>query len=66
VWKVGDIGVGAMAWINIVTILILSPKALRTLRDYEQQKKQGLEPVFNPDKLGIKDVEYWHEDQMNA
>lgn len=66
VWKVGDIGVGAMAWINIVTILILSPKALRTLRDYEQQKKQGLEPAFNPDKLGIKDVEYWHEDQMNA
>jgi AGCS family alanine or glycine:cation symporter len=61
VWTVGDIAVGAMAWINVVTILILSPKALRTLRDYEMQKKQGVEPVFNPDKLKIGDIEYWKE-----
>ena len=61
VWKVGDIGVGTMAWLNVITILILSPKALRTLRDYERQKKQGVDPVFNPEKLGIKNLEYWHE-----
>ena len=61
VWTVGDIAVGAMAWINVVTILILSPKALRTLRDYEMQKKQGVEPVFNPDKLKIGDIEHWKE-----
>ena len=60
VWTIGDIGVGAMAWINIVAILLLSPKALRSLKDYERQKKQGSEPKFDPDALGIKDVEYWH------
>lgn len=59
VWTVGDIGVGAMAWINIVAILLLSPKALRSLKDYERQKKQGLEPRFDPEKLGIHNLEYW-------
>lgn len=60
-WTLGDIGVGAMAWINIVAIILLSPKALRALRDYERQKKEGREPVFNPAKLGIEHVEYWHD-----
>jgi len=60
VWTVGDIGVGVMAWINIVTILILSPKALRALRDYERQKKEGKEPCFDPEALKIENVEYWH------
>ena len=59
VWMVGDIGVGVMAWINVVTILFLSPKALRTLRDYERQKKEGKEPVFDPVALEIDGVEYW-------
>ena len=61
VWKLGDIGVGVMAWINIVTILLLSPKALRCLRDYERQQKEGKEPTFDPDALGIDGVEYWHD-----
>ena len=56
VWTIGDIGVGAMAWINIVAILLLSPQALRALKDYEQQKKQGQEPRFNASGLN---TEYW-------
>ena len=59
VWTLGDIGVGAMAWINIVTILILSPKALRSLREYEQQRKAGKEPVFDPEALKIKHADFW-------
>ena len=58
VWKLGDIGVGVMAWINIVAILLLSPKALRTLKDYERQKREGKEPRFEPEKMGIE-CEYW-------
>ncbi len=61
-WTVGDIGVGAMAWINIVAILLLSPKALRALKDYERQKKQGVEPRFNPKDLGIKNADYWEKE----
>ena len=60
VWKLGDIGVGVMAWVNVVAILLLSPKALRCLKDYERQKKQGAEPRFNPKELGINDCEYWN------
>ena len=59
VWQIGDIGVGIMAWMNIVTILILSPKALRTLKDYEQQKRQGAEPAFDPHKLKIHHADFW-------
>ena len=61
VWTLGDIGVGAMAWINVVAILLLSPKALRSLKDYERQKKQGLEPRFDTDKLNIKNAEFWQQ-----
>ena len=65
-WTIGDIGVGAMAWINIIAILLLSPKALRSLKDYERQKKQGLEPKFSPKALNIDHVEYWQESEDDA
>lgn len=58
-WGLGDIGVGAMAWLNIIAIIILSKTGLATLKDYEEQKKLGLDPVFNPDKLNIKNADYW-------
>ena len=59
VWTLGDIGVGAMAWINVLAILLLSPQALRSLKDYERQKKEGREPKFDPQALGIKNADYW-------
>ncbi len=60
-WNVGDIGVGAMAWINIIVILLLSPQALRTLKDYERQQKEGREPEFNPRKLDIRNADFWDD-----
>ena len=35
VWKLGDIGVGLMAWGTVVTILILCPKAIKALKDFD-------------------------------
>ena len=35
VWQLGDIGVGLMAWVTVVSILWLCPKALRSLKDFE-------------------------------
>ena len=58
-WSLGDIGVGTMAWINIIAILLLSRIAFRSLRSYEKQKKAGKEPEFDPDELGIKNAEFW-------
>jgi len=62
-WAMGDIGVGLMAWLNIIGILILffmgSP-ALKALRDYERQKNAGVEKyTFDPDALGIKNADFW-------
>ena len=58
-WSLGDIGVGAMAWINIVSILLLSRIAFKSLRSYEKQKKEGKEPKFDPDELNIKNADFW-------
>ena len=58
-WTLGDIGVGSMAWINIISILLLSPKALRALKDYEASKKRGEEPLFDPKKINITGADFW-------
>ena len=60
-WDLGDVGVGLMAWLNIIAILILQGPALKALTDYEAQKKQGLDPVFDPDKLNIKNADLWRD-----
>lgn len=62
-WGLGDIGVGMMAWMNIAAILLLQKPAFIALRDYEAQKAQGLDPVFHPEKLGIKNADYWTSQQ---
>ncbi|HEY8537582.1 MAG TPA: alanine/glycine:cation symporter family protein [Steroidobacteraceae bacterium] len=59
VWALGSIGVGIMAWLNIIAILILQRAAIVALEDYESQKKLGLEPAFDPDKLGIANAGFW-------
>jgi AGCS family alanine or glycine:cation symporter len=64
-WAMGDVGVGLMAWLNIVGILIIffmSKPAIAALKDYEAQQKQGVEEyLFNPVKLGIKGAVYWEK-----
>ncbi len=59
VWALGSIGVGIMAWLNIIAILILQKPAIVALEDYEAQKRAGLEPSFDPDKLGIANAGFW-------
>ncbi|MFJ3291120.1 alanine/glycine:cation symporter family protein [Enterobacter asburiae] len=58
-WGLGDIGVGLMAWLNIIAIVLLHKKAFASLKDYEIQNAQGLDPQFDPVRLGIKNADYW-------
>lgn len=59
VWNFGSAAVGAMAWFNIIVIVLLSKPGIATLKDYEAQKKMGIDPVFVPSRCGIKDAELW-------
>ena len=61
-WDLGDLGVGIMAWLNVIAIVILQKPALKALKDYERQKKEGKDPVFDPVKLGIKDADFWEKE----
>ena len=62
-WTLGDIGVGLMAWLNIIAILILffmGKPALKALADYERQKKAGVTVyTFDPEALGIENADFW-------
>ncbi|WP_067475895.1 alanine/glycine:cation symporter family protein [Nocardia amamiensis] len=58
-WTLGDIGVGLMAWLNIIGIIILQQPAYKALRDYERQKRAGVDPVFDPLALRIFGATFW-------
>jgi AGCS family alanine or glycine:cation symporter len=64
-WGLGEIGVGLMAWLNIVAILILffrAHPAMTALWDYERQRRAGVEHyTFDPEKLGIRNAEFWRQ-----
>lgn len=60
-WNLADIGVGLMAWLNLIAIILLTKPCIATLKDYEEQKKMGLDPVFIPERCGIKDADIWNK-----
>lgn len=60
-WVFGDIGVGMMAWLNVIAILLLRKLALRALNDYRKQKRTGRDPVFRPSDLGIHGADFWEQ-----
>ncbi|PID66199.1 MAG: sodium:alanine symporter [Gammaproteobacteria bacterium] len=71
IWNMGDVGVGLMAWLNIVGILVIffmGRPALKALRDYESQQKtqrgkssREMHYSFDPRKLGIKNATFWEK-----
>lgn len=62
-WALGDLGVGLMAWLNVIAILILfalSRPALKALNDYERQRREGVTTYsFDPEALGIENADFW-------
>ena len=63
-WDMGDIGVGLMAWVNLIAILLLSKTGITVWKDYVKQRKAGiLDPKFDPKSLGIKNAEFWEKDK---
>ncbi|MEV0947505.1 alanine/glycine:cation symporter family protein [Rhodococcus sp. NPDC049939] len=59
IWAVGDIGYGSLGWLNMIAILLLAPVVWKVMRDYDAQRKQGLDPTFEPTRLGISGADFW-------
>ena len=56
IWQLGDIGVGLLAWVNVIALLLLCKKATTALKDYESRLRSGEKnPVFRPKD----DLEAW-------
>ncbi len=68
-WGLGDLGVGIMAWLNIVGILVIfiaARPALKALKDYDAQVRSGTSRFkFDPEGLGIKNADFWHKKFMS-
>lgn len=60
-WSLGDIGFGSMCYLNFIAIVLLSKPALKVLKDYDRQKKAGLDPLFDPRVAGVENADFWIE-----
>ena len=60
-WAAADITMGGMTIINIPVCIILSGIVVRTFRNYERQKMQGMDPVFRAEdiQLDTENLDYW-------
>ena len=68
-WAMGDLGVGLMAWLNLIAIALLSNIVIKCFKDYERQMKLGIprdEITFDPATLGIKNATFWEDRVANS
>ena len=60
-WDLSDVLMGVMALINIPVILILSGTAFKAIRDYEDQLKRGVNPVFKSADIELEQkTDFWN------
>ncbi|WP_017559051.1 alanine/glycine:cation symporter family protein [Nocardiopsis baichengensis] len=60
VWSLADTTMGLMALVNLVALAPLAGAAVLVLRDYTDQRKQGVDPVFTRDRIPqIPGVQCW-------
>lgn len=60
-WAVADITMGGMTLINLPVCVLLGKIAIDCLKDYEEQKKLGKNPVFKASSLGFgeDELDFW-------
>lgn len=60
VWALSEIAMPIMTLINLCALMMLGGIAMKLLRHYTAQRRQGLEPIFHRDDLPeIKNIECW-------
>lgn len=62
-WDLSDLALGSITWINMLMVLMLSPKVIALYKDYDRQMKEGKNPVYDVDELSWTGVdnEMWRE-----
>ncbi|MGR0161166.1 alanine/glycine:cation symporter family protein [Paenarthrobacter nitroguajacolicus] len=66
-WAAGDIGLGLIAWVNLICLVFLFPLVRKIYLDYERQRKLGLDPTFDPKALGIEGADFWeHQNEKST
>ncbi|MCC3764583.1 alanine:cation symporter family protein [Glycomyces sp. TRM65418] len=64
VWNFADVTMGLMATVNLIAVLALSGVTYKVLRDYDEQRRAGLDPVFTRESVpGLKGLQAWEPDQ---
>ncbi|WP_243291805.1 alanine/glycine:cation symporter family protein [Bacillus sp. FJAT-47783] len=60
VWDLADLFMGLMAVINLIVITLLSNIAVKVLKDYVKQRKEGKDPLFKASNIsGLTNAEAW-------
>lgn len=62
VWNLADVTMGFMAIVNIIAIFLLGKVALKVLQNYEKKRKEGRNPVFYEDEVGLTGT-IWKREQ---
>ncbi|QNG20230.1 alanine:cation symporter family protein [Rhodococcus triatomae] len=64
IWNLADGIMGIMALINLIAIMLLSGVAMKLVKDYSQQRRDGHDPVFTRDRLpGVRGIECWEDER---
>ena len=60
-WAMADITMGCMTLINLPACMALGNVAVRALKDYEKQKREGKNPSFRAEEIGLnaEELDYW-------
>ena len=58
-WAMADFGVGLYTWVNILALVLLSPVAIRLVKDYDRQRRAGQDPVLDPKEIGVHNAHLW-------
>ncbi len=63
-WNLADLTMGLMIVINVPVIVFLSKYVFRALKDYEKQKKEGVNPIFNVKNINLPyEIDYWNQEK---
>ena len=61
VWNLADVLMGCMAIINLPVIVILGGTAMKALKDYTRQRREGENPVFKARSIGLRQkTDFWN------